>query len=231
MALLFAAEGAKVVVADIAAEKVANVAAEIQAGGGTATAVVVDVANEEQVNRMVDTAVDEYGRLDILVNNAGVVDAIMPAGEAEPSLWRRVLSINLDGTFYACHRALPIMEKQGSGSIVNVASVAGVRGGRGGAAYTASKHGMVGLTMAIAQYYLTKGIRCNVLCPGSIETGIPIGGQAHKEAMERLMHLAAVGPRLGKPEEVARVALFLASDEASYVNGAVLLADGGWTAM
>lgn len=230
IALLFADEGAKVVVSDIVAEYVTKVVEEIRARGGTAIGVAADVADEDEVNRMIDTAVESYGRLDVLVNNAGVVDRVMPAGEMEPGLWRRVMAINLDGPFHACHRALPIMERQGSGSIVNIASIAGIRGGRGGAAYTASKHGLIGLTQSIAAHYATKGVRCNVLCPGGVATGITLGGEPHKEGLALLMKLNESNPRIGNPEEIARAALFLASDDASFVTGAVLVADGGWTA-
>jgi len=231
IALLFASVGARVVVSDIAGENVSQVVQQIAAAGGTATGVVADVAREDEVNRMVDTAVETYGRLDVLVNNAGVVDRIVPAGDLETDLWRRVLAINLDGPFYACRRALGTMVSQGSGVIVNVASVAGVAGGRGGAAYTTSKHGLIGLTKSIAQFYGSKGIRCNVLCPGAIGTGISLGGVPHDEGLQRLMKINELNPRVAAPREIAEVALFLASDAASFVNGATLVADGGWTAL
>lgn len=231
MAKLFAAEGAKVVVSDIAAAGVEKVVAKIRAAGGTAIGQVTDVTDEAQVEALIDGAVREFGKLDILVNNAGIVDAITPAADTSTDLWQRVLAVNINGPFYASRAALKHMVPQGRGSIVHVGSVASLQGGRGGAAYTTSKHALVGLSKSIAQMYAAKGIRSNVMCPGAIETGIPMGGEPHPEGTERLMKTMVFNARSGQPAEMATVALFLASDEASYVNGAVLVADGGWTAI
>ncbi|MCL6522899.1 MAG: glucose 1-dehydrogenase [Firmicutes bacterium] len=231
MASLFAAEGARVVVADIVPERVEETVARIRGGGGDATGVVVDVSDEEQVRRMIETAVRTYGRLDVLVNNAGIMDRFLPVAETPTDLWRKVLGVNLDGPFFACRQALPVMLEGGGGAVVNIASVAGTGGGRAGAAYTTSKHALIGLTRNIAQFYARRNIRCNAICPGAVETGIPVGGEPHAEGMERVTKFAALGSRAAQPEEIARVALFLASDEASFVNGAILVADGGWTAI
>lgn len=231
MATLFAAEGARVVAADIVANRLEEVVAGIRAAGGDATAVVADVSVESDVDKMIDTALQTYGRLDVLVNNAGIMDRFLPVADLPTDLWRKVLAVNLDGPFFACRRALPVMVSQGGGAIVNIASVAGVGGGRAGAAYTTSKHALVGLTKNIAQFYAGKNIRCNAICPGAVETGISLGGEPHPEATQRVMKFLELNPRTGKPEEIARVALFLASDDASFVNGAVLVADGGWTAV
>lgn len=231
MALLFAAEGARVVAADLIPDRVEQVVKDIKTAGGVATGVVANVAQETDVAHMVDTAITTFGRLDILVNNAGIMDRAMPVADATPELWNKVLSVNLNGPFFACHRAVPQMLKQGGGVIINTASVAGLGGGLAGAAYTASKHGLIGLTKNVAQFYATKNIRCNAICPGAVKTQIGMGGEPHAEATQRLMKYAELNPRSGAPEEIAKVALFLASEEASFVNGVALVADGGWTAV
>ena len=231
MAKLFAAEGAKVVAADIVPTGVEQVVAEITAAGGTATAVVANVAKEDDVEAMINTAVNTYGRLDVLVNNAGIMDRATPVADCSDELWNRVMAVNLNGPFYACRLAVPIMQKQGGGSIINTASVAGVRGGAAGVAYTSSKHAVLGLTKNIAGYYAKDGIRCNAICPGAVATAIGIGGEPHQGGLEQLMKVSATSPRVAQAQEIATVALFLASSDASFVNGVALVADGGWVAL
>lgn len=231
MAKLFAAEGAKVVAADIVPTGVEQVVSEIRAAGGAATAVVANVAKAEDVQAMIDTAVNTYGRLDVLVNNAGIMDRATPIADCPDDLWNRVMAVNLNGPFYACRLAVPIMLKQGGGSIINVASVAGVRGGAAGVAYTSSKHAVLGLTKNIAGYYAKDGIRCNAICPGGVATAIGLGGEPHPGGVAKLMKVAETSPRTAQPQEIATVALFLASEDASFVNGVALVADGGWVAI
>jgi len=230
MATLFAQEGAKVVVADIVEERVAEVVEEIKQAGGAATGTIVNVAAENDVGGMIDKAVEVYGRLDILCNNAGVMDRMAPAHEVSDELWARVLGINLTGPFMAARKAIPIMREQGSGVILNTSSLSGLFGGRAGAAYTASKHGLIGLTKSIAFMYAAEGIRCNAICPGGVETAIGVGGQPSAFGYGRMQLGFGTNPRLGQPEEIARVALTLVSDESSFVNGAVVVIDGGWSA-
>ncbi|GIV76030.1 glucose 1-dehydrogenase [Litorilinea aerophila] len=230
MATLFAAEGARVVVADIVAERVDETVAAIRTAGGEATGFVGDVSSPEDVARMIDLASETYGRLDILCNNAGIMDRMAPAADVPLDLWERVLRINLTGPFLACRKAIPLMRAQGGGVILNTASVAGLHGGRAGAAYTASKHGVIGLTRNIAYMYATEGIRCNAICPGGTETAIGLGGEPNEFGLNRMQLGAASMPRTGKPEEIARVALHLVSDDSSFVNGAVVVVDGGWSA-
>lgn len=227
----FAAEGAKIVAADVVGDRVQEVVAEINAAHGTAIAIVADVSKVQDVEAMIDTAINQYGRLDVLVNNAGIMDRLLPVADCTDEVWSRVLAVNLNGPFYACRKAIPIMVRQGGGVIVNIASVAGVRGGVAGAAYTASKHAVVGLTKNIAAFYAKDGIRCNAICPGAVATAIGLGGEPHPEAAALLMKVTGTSPRTGQPEEIAAVALFLASDDASFVNGATLIADGGWVAI
>lgn len=231
MAKLFAAEGAAVVAADLVPAGVEQVVAEIREAGGTALAMVVDVSKVEAVEEMIDTAVSRFGRLDVLINNAGIMDKVTPVADVTDELWNRVLGVNLNGPFYACRKAIPIMLKQGGGTIINTASVAGVRGGAAGAAYTSSKHALVGLTKNIAGFYAKDGIRCNAICPGGVATAIGLGGQPHEVGLGRLMKMAETSPRTADPKEIATVALFLASADSSFVNGLALVADGGWTAI
>lgn len=231
VAKLFAAEGAQVVASDLSEDGVQRVVQEIAADGGAAVAVVANVAMEADVQRMIDTAVEQYGTLDVLVNNAGVMDNFMPAHEMTDELWDRVLAVNTTGPLRAIRKALPIFMEKGRGSIINVTSVAGVMGARGGAAYTASKHAVVGLTKNVGFQYSTAGIRCNAIAPGAVETNIGATiTNPSKFGSARFQTGAASIPRSGTPQEIAHAALFLASDESSFVNGAVFVVDAGWSA-
>lgn len=180
---------------------------------------------------MIDTVVKTYGRLDILVNNAGIMDRALPVADCSDDVWNRVMAVNVNGPFYACRKAVPIMVQQGGGTIINTASVGGIRGGVAGVAYTAAKHAVIGITRNVAASYADKGIRCNAICPGAVATAIGIGGEPHPEGIAKLMKVAALSPRTAEAHEIATVALFLAGDDASFVNGAVLVADGGWSAI
>jgi NAD(P)-dependent dehydrogenase (short-subunit alcohol dehydrogenase family) len=220
-----------VVAADIVPAGVEQVVKEIEAAGGTAMMAIANVAKVEDVEAMINTAVQTYDRLDILVNNAGIMDRAMPVHDCSDDLWNRVLAVNVNGPFHACPKAVPIMLQQGGGTIINTASVGGIRGGVAGIAYTAAKHAVVGMTKNMAAFYADKGIRCNAICPGAVATAIGIGGEPHMEGVTKLMKVAELSPRTAEPQEIANVALFLASDAASFVNGAVLVADGGWSAI
>ena len=216
----FVAEGAAVVAVDIAEGTLHQVVTELQSQGGKATACVANVSSDADVERMLALAISTYGRLDILCNNAGIMDLMTPAADVPLALWERVLAINLTGPFLACRRAIPLMLEQGGGKIINTASEAGLRGGTAGTPYTVSKHGVVGLTKSIAFHYGDQGIRCNAVCPGGVETAIGVGSG--------MPHEATGG--VAKPEQIAAVITFLASDDASNVNGAILPVDGGWFA-
>lgn len=227
----YAQEGAKVIVADYNFEGAEKVVQEIVANGGTAVAVKTNVAQREDVENMIDTAVNEYGTLDILVNNAGIMDGFEPVGEIADEKWNRVLEVNLNGVMYAMRKAIPIFLNKGQGIIINVASTGGFSGAHAGAAYAASKHAVIGLTKNTGFMYAKEGIRCNAIAPGAVETNIAAGITNVSEfGMGRAGLTHGLSPRSGKPEEIAQAALFLASDESSFVNGAVLTVDGGWTA-
>jgi NAD(P)-dependent dehydrogenase (short-subunit alcohol dehydrogenase family) len=233
MARRFAAEGARVVAGDWNAARLDSAVTEIAAGGGVIVGAQGDIADQATAEGLVDLAVSTHGRIDVLVNNAGVIDYMQGVGELSDDVWRRVLGINLDGPMFTMRRAVPRMVAQGGGSIVNVASTAGFHGGAAGAAYTAAKHALVGLTRNTAWMYATRGVRCNAIAPGGTRTNI--GETMPPERLDpsgaaRAGAYAALMPAVLDPEDIAAVALFLASDEARNVNGALVPADAGWTA-
>lgn len=219
----FLEEGAKVIGVEVTEKGLAQLA-ELKG----VVPVKADVSDLAEVENAIATAIQQFGRIDILVNNAGIVDRFLPVAELTDEVWNHVLAVNLTGPFLTSRATLPHMIKAGKGVIVNVASVAGVGGGRAGAAYTASKHGLIGLTENIAATYGGDGIRCVAVAPGGVNTGISIGGQPSEKGYATLQKTFSTNFRQAEPEELANVILFLASDEASFVNGANLVADGGW---
>ncbi len=229
-ALLFSREGATVVVADWEEEGGSGAVKEIVASGGRAIFAKTDVSKEDDVRNMIAAAVRTYGRLDVLFNNAGIEGEMgVLTGDHSLELWNRVIAVNLTGTFLGCRYAIPEMLKGGGGSIVNNASVAGLVGFAGIPAYCASKGGVVQLTRTAALEYATQGIRVNCLCPGVIDTPMVRRAAPDETARAAFAQLQPVG-RMGQPEEVAALALFLASDEASFVTGAAIPVDGGFVA-
>ncbi|MBB2482658.1 SDR family oxidoreductase [Bacillus sp. APMAM] len=231
IAELYAKEGAKVIVADLNAEGAKAVADGITNNGGVAMSVQANVAKLEDIENMIDTAVKEYGTLDILVNNAGIMDGFEPVGDINDERWDLIFDINTKGVMRAMRKAIPIFLEKGNGVIVNIASTGGLNGAHAGAAYGASKHAVVGLTKNTGYMYANKGIRCNAIAPGGVETNIAASMKNINEfGFDRTKAVQGVMPRTGKPEEIAKVALFLASDESSFVNGTVVVADAGWTA-
>ncbi len=233
IALLFASEGSKVVAADINQERLDVLKREIEEKGGTVTTVIANVANEDDVENMVKVATDAFGTLDILVNNAGIMDNFAPVAEVDNEMWKKVMKINVDGTFKAMRSALKIFLPKDGGVIVNISSIGGINGARAGAAYTASKHAVIGLTKNTGYMYSKTGIRCNAIAPGAIATNIAETIDFSKVTPlvnDRIMAGMPLNPRTGDPAELAKAALFLASDDSSFVNGEVLVVDGGWNA-
>jgi NAD(P)-dependent dehydrogenase (short-subunit alcohol dehydrogenase family) len=230
IAHLFAREGAKLVVADLNSADAEEVADQIRHSGGHAIGLKCDVSDEEQVNRMVHSAIHEFGRLDILVNNAGIMDDFTPLDKVSDRLWEKVMAVNVNGPFYASRLALSQMLEQGKGIIINIASVGGVAGSRAGLAYTTSKHALIGMSKNIGFMYAKKGIRCNVIAPGGVNTNIMKDAHPDPEGAALCSSGAGSMPRMGESEEIAKIALFLASEDSSFINGEVIVADGGWLA-
>lgn len=231
IAILFAKEGAKVVVSDINVDGANTTVEEIKANGGTATAMKTNVAVEADIQTLIDTTVSTYGTVDILINNAGIMDNFEPAGDVEDNNWERIFAINTTSVMRSTRKVMPIFVEKGKGVIVNIASAGGLFGARAGASYTASKHAVVGLTKNTAFMYAQQGIRCNAIAPGGVETNITSSmTNINGFGASRQQLGMAINPRMGKPEEIATVALFLASDDSSFVNGQVIAADSGWSA-
>jgi NAD(P)-dependent dehydrogenase (short-subunit alcohol dehydrogenase family) len=227
---LFAREGARVVVSDVQEDLGNEIVERIRAGGGDAVFVRADVSSEADVRAMVNAAVGRYGRLDVLFNNAGIEGEMgVPTAELSLEIWNRIVAINLTGVFLGCRYAIPEMLRGGGGAIINNASVAGLVGFAGIPAYAASKGGVVQLTRTTALEYAQQNIRVNCLCPGVIDTPMVRRAAPNEEAIGGFREFEPVG-RLGRPEEVAALALFLASDEASFITGAIIPVDGGFVA-
>jgi NAD(P)-dependent dehydrogenase (short-subunit alcohol dehydrogenase family) len=230
-AVAFGARGAGVVVADLNADGAAKTVEEITGAGGAAVAVTGDLSEQSVVDRVVATAVERFGGVDVLVNNAGIMDRMSAVGETGDAEWERVIRVNLTAPFLLTRAVLPHMLEAGRGAIVNTASEAGLRGSAAGAAYTASKHGLIGLTKSLAVMYRGQGIRTNAIAPGGTVTAIVV------DLAEGAHGPATLGPYFGnagraaEAEEQAAAIVFLASDAASNINGAVLPVDNGWAAV
>jgi len=226
--LLFAREGAKVVVADYIAEGGNETVRQISAADGQAVFVQADVSKSADVRNMIGAAVRNYGRVDILFNNAGIEGPSTKLANLKEEDWDRVIAIDLTSVYLGMKYVIPEMIKQGGGVILSTASVAGLVGFQGSGAYAAAKAGVINLTRLAALEYADKNIRVNCICPGVIETPMVervMGGRPR----ERVVRSEPIG-RLGRPEDIANAALFLASDESSFATGAPFIIDGGYVA-
>lgn len=233
MAKLFAAEGSKIVAADINLERLETLRDEIKGSGGDVSIIVVDMSEGLQVENMIRYASDTYGSLDILVNNAGIMDNFAPVGELDDKIWEKVMKVNIDGPMRAMRSAVQLFLVKKSGVIINICSVGGLKGGVAGAAYTASKHALIGLTKNTGYMYSKSGIRCNGIAPGAVNTNIAESIDMSKITPlvnDRIFSGLALNPRTGEANEIAESALFLASDSSSFINGTILVVDGGWSA-
>lgn len=229
-ALAFARAGAKVVCADVTVDAGEETVKMIKDMGGDAFFVKCDVSKDAEVKALIDAAVAHYGRIDCAHNNAGIEGVMAPCGECTEENWDRTIAINLKGVFLCCKYELPVMLKQGGGAIVNTSSVAGLVGFGGIPAYTASKHGVAGLTKTIALDYAKENIRCNAVCPGVINTPmIERFTQGDPAALKSFTDTEPVG-RLGEPSEIADAVVYLCSDQASFVTGIAMPVDGAFVA-
>jgi len=238
-ARLFAERGASVTVAEINEVTGEATAREVRESGGRAIAVSCDVSQADQVKAAVETTLAEFGKLDVLYNNAGlwypargnyrpgVTDA--PSPLLEENIWERTIAVNLKGIYLCCKYGIPAMQKAGGGSIINTSSIAALRVGRGASdAYTAAKGGVIAMTRTLAIEHAQYGIRCNCVIPGAVRT--PLVGEITPEYEEAVVKTIPMA-RWGEPEDIARMALFLASDESAWVTGAMFVVDGGFTAV
>ena len=229
-ALAFAREGAKVAVADIVVEGGEETVRMVKEAGGEAFFIKVDVANAADVEAMVNTVVDTYGRIDCAYNNAGIEGRLASTDEYPEDVFDKVIDINLTGVWLCMKYELPHMLKQGSGAIVNTASGAGLIGVSGMSAYVASKHGVIGLTKTAALEYAKSGIRVNAVCPGLIQTPMVERITAEQPQLGEALVAAEPVGRTGKPEEIAESVVWLSSDAASFVTGHSMSVDGGFVA-
>jgi len=236
VAIGFAQRGGLVAVADVNRDGAASVAAEIKSAGGNAVAITVDLTKPAEIDAMIVQTLDVFGRLDMLHNNAfGVPPSLQkgrfaPVAEIDDAVWDYTLQVGLTAVMQATRRVLPVMQKQGGGAIVNTASISGLFGDYGIAAYNAMKAGVANFTRVVAIEYAGDNIRCNCICPGAIDTPLLQRSLTTIQGFADATLAAIPMGRLGTPEEMANVVLFLASDLASYVTGAAIVADGGLTA-
>ena len=222
-AMLFAKEGASVVITGRNEKRLKDVYARIKELSDDVLGVCADISTPEGTEKVFNDTMEAFGRVDILVNNAGVFDKYASLLNTDEDLWDMIYNIDIKATFRMCKLVLPQMIERESGSIVNIASIAGLVAGKGGAAYTSSKHAVIGLTKHMASEYARYGIKINAICPGTIVTPLI------KEVADTIPKDNVPMRRFGKPEEVAELAVFLASDYARFVNGAIIPIDGGFT--
>jgi len=228
---LFVKEGANVVAVARRRERLEELAASLEGEAGKVVLFAGDVSLQETNEAMIDLAVKEFGRLDVLVNNAGVMDDMSPIGDVTNERFEKVLHVNLYGPMYAMRKAVNVFLAQGDGGcIVNVASLGGMRTAAG-AAYCASKAAVISMTKNTAYMYMPNGIRCNAIAPGGINSEIAASmGMPNMTGYGRVKNVLATAPAPGETKHIADAALFLASEDSAYVNGDVLVVDGGWNA-
>ena len=227
--LRLVAEGAAVVGCDVDAAGLDDTAAG--APEGRVVTEVADITNPDDVARVVARADMTFGRVDTLANVAGILDNMLPPHDIDDATWERVMRVNVDGPMRLTRAVLPHLRSHGGGAIVNVASEASLRGGTAGVAYTTSKHAVLGLTRSVAWFYGPEGVRCNAVVPGGVATNIGSSlDTASPWGLERVMPVVGLAPPIAEPDRIATLISWLASDEATNVNGAVIADDGGWSA-
>lgn len=232
IAELYAAEGAKVVLTDFNVDGLEAATKEIVTNSGDAIAVRANMAEAADIENMIETAITEYGTLDILVNNAGIMDGFEPVGEITDEKWDRIFEVNTKGVMRSMRKAVNYwLENDKDGNIINVISTGGLNGAHAGVTYGASKHAVVALTKNTAYMYAQSNIRVNGIAPGAVATNISHSMTNVSEfGAKRTKVVQGVIPSVGQPEDIGAVAVFLGSEDSKFVNGAIITADGGWTA-
>lgn len=231
IALTYAGEGAKIVVADFNEEGMDQTVRQLKEMGAEAIGIKVDVTVEDDIASMIDQTVEAFGTVDVLVNNAGISDNMLAASNVTDDVWERVMNINVTSVMRATRKVLPIFQEKGQGNIINMASISGLTGGRGGLAYTASKHAVVGMTKNVASQYGPDNIRCNAIGPAHVPTPLTTNmSNIDTFGMEVATRGVNMMTKAGTTEEIANIALFLASNESAYINGVTIAADFGWSA-
>jgi len=233
IAKLFAKEGAAVYAVARRKERLKELQECTKDYPGKIIPHAADLRAKEESEGIIDLACREYGKLDILVNNAGVMDDFSPVGEVSDEMMHNLTEINVMAPFYSTRKAVNCFLKLGGGNIINVSSIGGIRGARAGAAYTMSKHAIIGLTKNTGFMYARHNIRCNAICPGGVDTEVGMGEfmkDLNPTGVNVIMPSTCGNPRSGTSEEIATIALFLACDDSSFINGQSIVADSGWTA-
>jgi NAD(P)-dependent dehydrogenase (short-subunit alcohol dehydrogenase family) len=230
-ALALAREGAIVVAADVDADGLDQTVQRVREAGGRAEGTELDVTDADSVRHVIEAVVDEHGTLDVAHNNAGVEGPLAKLPDVSEEAFDRVLGVDLKGVFLGLKHQIPAMVDTGGGAIVNTASVAGLVANRGASAYSAAKHGVVGLTKTAAAEFAREDVRVNAVCPGWTDTSMLERVDDRNERVKENYRAQVPQGRLGEPQEVAQLVAFLASNDAAYVNGAAVPIDGGWTAV
>lgn len=231
--LVFAREGCKVIATDISESRISELEKETSSFEGNIKLLHGDVCDPMHIEELVTNCLNSFGSVDILVNNAGIMDNFEAVDTVDEAEWNKVFNTNIHAPYRLIQRTIKHFINKKSGNIINIASIGGLYGGRAGAAYTTSKFALIGLTKNTGFLFAKKGIRCNAIAPGAIETNISDSIDYSKltdEIKNRIMPGLVLNPRNGKPIEIAKIALFLASEDSSFINGSVITADDGWSA-
>lgn len=234
IAYLFAKEGAVVYALARRLDRLEELAKSVEEFDGKVIPYAIDLMSKEDSEMALDKIYAEAGKVDVLINNAGIMDNFSPIGDVSDEMLAKVFQLNFYAPFYLMRKYIEIFEKQKAGNIINVSSIGGLYGARAGAAYTSSKHAVLGLTKNTAYMYAKENLRCNAICPGGVETEISTGkymSDISPKGMSAIRPSMGGNPRMGTSEEIATIALFLATEDSSFINGQCIVADGGWTAL